>query len=181
MNNIEISFENINTEIDNKNIVKTCDNILKLLNVDNWEISIVFCDDIFIQKLNKEYRNKDESTDVLSFPQTDGMEFPSGDPSMQAGVEVSQEGDPDISENDGESEITVSAGSFYAGDIIISRDTVEKNSNYFKVNKNEELIRLLIHGILHLNGMTHETNNPDQEMLIMQEEILSKITGVDIF
>ncbi len=83
MNNIEISFENINTEIDNKNIVKTCDNILKLLDVDNWEISIVFCDDIFIQKLNREYRNKDESTDVLSFPQTDGMEFLSGDPSMQ--------------------------------------------------------------------------------------------------
>jgi probable rRNA maturation factor len=35
---------------------------------ENAELSIVFCDDDFIQKLNKDYRGKSEPTDVLSFP-----------------------------------------------------------------------------------------------------------------
>ena len=170
MNNIEISYENINNELDNKIIVKTCNNILKLLNVDNWEISVVFCNDVFIRNLNKDFRNKDEATDVLSFPQIEGEAIPGGDFTLQ------------IPEEDDESETESSApDSFYAGDIIISLDTVEKNSNYFNVDKNEELIRLLIHGILHLNGMTHESNDPDQEMLIKQEELLKSITGVNIF
>ena len=51
-----------------------------------------------------------------------------------------------ISDNPGQKK----TAKYYAGDIIISLDTVEKNSNYFNVDKNEELIRLLIHGILHL-------------------------------
>ena len=35
------------------------------------EISVVFCDDLFIQDLNREYRQKDKPTDVLSFAQDD--------------------------------------------------------------------------------------------------------------
>ncbi|MCK5154790.1 MAG: rRNA maturation RNase YbeY, partial [Spirochaetales bacterium] len=62
------------------------------------------------------------------------------------------------------------------GDIIISLDTLKRNSNYFKVNYKEEMERVLIHGILHLIGMHHETNNDDEEMIILQEKILKKIT-----
>ena len=86
MNNIEISYENIINELDNKIIVKTCNNILKLLKVDNWEISLVFCDDVFIRNLNRDFRNKDESTDVLSFP-TERWNRNSGDGTMNhAGI-----------------------------------------------------------------------------------------------
>ena len=173
MNIIEISYENINIEIDDKNIVQICNNILELLNIDNWEISLVISDDSFIRELNRSYRNKDESTDVISFPQIEGEKIPGRDFAAQIEGEKTPVGN--------ENEAEFGSRSFYAGDIVISLDTVVKNSNYFKVNKNEEFIRLLIHGILHLNGMTHETNEPDQTMLIKQEEILRKITGVDIF
>ncbi len=162
MNNIDITYENINNKIDNKIIVKICNNILKLLEIDNWEISIVFCDDSFIRELNSSYRNRDEATDVLSFPQIEGVQIPGN-------------------EDPGSAEMLSGTGSFYAGDIIISLDTLERNSKYFNVDKNEELIRLIIHGILHLSGMTHESNDPDQEMLIKQEDLLKSITGVDIF
>ena len=177
MNNIEISYENLNKELDNKNIVKTCNNILKLLKADNWEISVVFCDDFFIRELNREYRYKDEATDVLSFPQKDGIEIPGWD-NEPCGHQIPRSDDnasyPDI-------ETAEENSKYYAGDIVISLETVEKNSNYFNVDKNEELIRLLIHGILHLYGMTHESNDPDQEMLMKQEELLKTITGADIF
>lgn len=184
MNNIEISYENINTELDNKIIVKICNNILKLLEVDNWEISIVFCNDPFIRELNRDYRNKDEATDVLSFPQIEGEQVPDGENSLETEGEGIIESEdlpewhdiPEFAESPGND--SSDSRSFYAGDIIISLDTVEKNSKYFNVDKNEELIRLLILGILHLYGMTHESNDPDQEMLIKQEELLNAITGV---
>lgn len=51
-------------------------NILEEFNKKNRECSIILCDDSFIQELNKEYRNKDTSTDVLSFAMDDDDEFP---------------------------------------------------------------------------------------------------------
>lgn len=123
--------------------------VLEKLGKNKWEISILFTGDAFIQKLNKEYRGKDEPTDVLSFAQVDNKEaFP------------------------------VKEGRFYAGDIVISMETLAKNADYFGISMNEELKRLLIHGILHLSGMNHENNNTDQPMLVEQEKILKQFTGV---
>ena len=45
------------------------------------------------------------------------------------------------------------------------------------VSENEEPKRLLIHGILHLNGMDHTTNDTDEEMLQVQEKILAGFSG----
>ncbi|MCR5172301.1 MAG: rRNA maturation RNase YbeY [Treponema sp.] len=47
--------------------------VLEKLGYDNEEISILFCDDEFIHQLNKEYRDIDSATDVLSFE--NGMEY----------------------------------------------------------------------------------------------------------
>jgi rRNA maturation RNase YbeY len=67
------------------------------------------------------------------------------------------------------------------GDIIISLDTLTENATYFAENKNEELKRLLVHGLLHLNGMDHGEEHiekgvlPQCEMLQIQENILQKL------
>lgn len=45
--------------------------LLDSLGKDGWILSVVFCNDEFIQNLNKEYRQKDEPTDVLSFSMGD--------------------------------------------------------------------------------------------------------------
>jgi len=112
---------------------------LRKLNLRNWELSVLFCGNKYIKSLNAQYRNKDEATDVLSFPlgETDPL------------------------------------GHYLAGDIVVSLDALEENSRYFNVTKDEELRRLLIHGILHLAGADHATNKDKEPMLREQEALLA--------
>ena len=42
--------------------------VLETLDQHNWELSVLFCDNLYIKSLNAQYRDKDEPTDVLSFP-----------------------------------------------------------------------------------------------------------------
>lgn len=68
------------------------------------------------------------------------------------------------------------------GDIVISLETLPKNAEYFEVSENIELKRLLIHGVLHLNGMDHGEEHiekgvlPKGEMLKLQEKVLSELS-----
>jgi len=64
---------------------------------------------------------------------------------------------------------------YLPGDIVISLDTLKENALYFQTPQDEELRRLLIHGILHLDGMDHKTLEEDEPMLMLQEKILNKL------
>jgi probable rRNA maturation factor len=64
---------------------------------------------------------------------------------------------------------------YASGDIVISLETLSHNSKAFNVDEDEELRRLLVHGILHLKGYDHATNSPDEEMLALQERLLASI------
>jgi len=119
---------------------------LAFIGKDNWVLSLLFCGDDFIRTLNRDYRNKDEATDVLSFSMGDSIE---------------EEGN------------TI----FIAGDIVISIPSLARNAEEFHVSRDEELKRLIIHGILHLSGMDHEDNSPLQPMLAEQEAILKTVQG----
>ncbi|AGT44305.1 rRNA maturation RNase YbeY [Treponema pedis] len=134
-----------------KKIEKFVLTVLKDLKHENWDISILFCDDGFIRNLNKQYRNIDSPTDVLSFEQ----------------------GDEYFDERNEKR--------FNAGDIIISLETLDFHSKEFDVGKNEELKRLLIHGILHLSGMNHSDNSPEQEMLVLQENLLKNYNNTIVY
>lgn len=130
--------------------------LLEKLGYDGQEISILFCNDDFIRDLNKNYRDIDSPTDILSFE--NGEEY------------TDDEGKKWLS----------------AGDLIISLDTLPKNAEYFKVSQNEELKRLLIHGTLHLNGMDHADEHvesgvePECEMLKLQEKILKSLSQIEL-
>lgn len=123
--------------------------VLEKLGLDNWVLSLLFCGDDFIRALNRDYRNKDEPTDVLSFPM---------------GELVEEEG----------------LVSFIAGDIVISVPALGRNSREFGVDADEELKRLLVHGVLHLSGMDHVDNDPLQPMLVEQEAIVRTFQGESI-
>ncbi len=125
--------------------------VLTRLDIDNWELSVLFCADPFIADLNKKYREIDGPTDVLSFEQ----------------------GDEYIDDED----VTW----FNAGDIVISLDMLAKNAADFSVDQNDELKRLLVHGILHLDGMDHEDNSPEQDMLQFQEHLLNGFADDIVF
>ena len=66
------------------------------------------------------------------------------------------------------------------GDIVISLQTLPVNAEYFEEDQNSELKRLLVHGLLHLNGMDHGEEHiekgkaPEGEMLKLQEQTLHK-------
>lgn len=67
------------------------------------------------------------------------------------------------------------------GDIAISVEMIAENASYFKTTENAELKRLLVHGILHLNGMDHGEEHiengiePKCKMLVLQEKILKEL------
>jgi probable rRNA maturation factor len=126
--------------------------ILDRLNRDRWDLSVLFCNNAYIRSLNARYRNIDEPTDVLSF--VSGTFY-----------------------TDEKTEET----RFLPGDIILSLETLAENAEYFHVSREEELRRLLIHGILHLDGMDHQTNGDEEPMLQLQEAILTELSGEAIF
>jgi probable rRNA maturation factor len=128
--------------------------VLFLLKKDKWDLSILLCGDGTIKALNETYRGKEEATDILSFPLGEGADFPS------EGKRRSNRHIP--------------------GDIAISLDTLLENARRFQVEEDEELRRLLIHGILHLDGMDHKTNDENEPMLKLQEQILEKLSKKQI-
>ncbi|MDR2182110.1 MAG: rRNA maturation RNase YbeY, partial [Treponema sp.] len=63
------------------------------------------------------------------------------------------------------------------GDIVISLDALAENAVFFDVSPEDELRRLLIHGILHLTGMDHATNEMAEPMLQKQEALLGELSA----
>ena len=153
MNDITLMYQNLEDQKWEDNFLSFTDLVLEHLSIENWEFSITLCDDKYIHEINREYRKKDKPTDVITFVMSD-------EPFPIEGGEVEL---------------------YSAGDIIISLDTVNENSKYFKVEYEEELKRVLIHGILHLKGLDHETNESYEEMLILQEKIVLKLSKRRLF
>ncbi len=134
--------------------------VLEALGVDPCELSLSFVSDVRMQELNKTYRDKDESTDILSFVQEEDLQDFSW-------PELSFSGDstPPV-------ELRV------LGDMVISIDTLKRNAQSFSVDVDEELFRLLVHGLLHLLGFDHASNDALEPMLVQQEQILMKLGGI---
>ena len=62
------------------------------------------------------------------------------------------------------------------GDIFISLDAVGRNASSFGVPFSEELTRIMLHGVMHLMGFDHESNDfTKEEMLLKQEDIMTKL------
>lgn len=151
MNNIAVSWQDIPEPKWGKTVEPFLQAVLADLDHMNWDLSVVFCRDTFIHELNKTYRHIDGPTDVLSFEQADEYRDETG------GIR------------------------FNAGDIVISLDSLHSNAETFNVPIDEELKRLLIHGILHLSGMDHSDNDPKQEMLQLQEKILGAYCSIAVY
>ena len=118
--------------------------VLDRLEIANWQMGLVITDDEGIRKYNREWRGKDAPTDVLSFVQDDGESVP-----------------------------VFPGAPKEAGDVIISLEKVAENAGNWGNTYDEELRRVIIHGILHLNGMDHPGDDYGSGMLKLQEEILA--------
>ncbi len=67
------------------------------------------------------------------------------------------------------------------GDVVISLESAKRNARKFAVTYQEELKRLLVHGLLHLKGMDHEASQDPAAMLGLQDDIMSKLTEEKLF
>lgn len=147
--------------------------VLQYLGLSGWEISLLFCDDARIRDLNRDYRGKDEPTDVLSFSQLE-VPFPA-----PAGAPASRH---TADEEHAAAEAAVAGtSSVCAGDVVISLPYARASARAFGADPEEEIKRLIVHGILHLAGYDHRDTSSDQPMLRAQEDILSQLKGEQLF
>jgi len=131
----------------NKNLFfkKVCRALPKRYQFSNKKVSLslLLSNNKNIKKLNKNFRNKNKPTDILSFPSSKKIK---------------------ISRNT------------YLGDIIISYEHIDKpKSQDLKLFK-EKVIKLFIHGFLHLLGFDHKKNN-DYYKMLREEKILYKLVN----
>ncbi|MBD2439969.1 rRNA maturation RNase YbeY [Nostoc sp. FACHB-110] len=118
----------------------------------SYEIGLRLTDDAEIQSLNAQYRHQDKPTDVLAFAALE-TDFP---------YDAEMEDEP-----------------VYLGDIVISVNTAQRQSQQQGHSLVTELAWLASHGLLHLLGWDH----PDDESLmkmLKQQVIILKIIGIDI-
>lgn len=113
------------------------------------EVNILLTDDEKIHEINKENRNIDRSTDVLSFPLID------------------YESPADFDGFDDRPELfNAETGELLLGDIVISIDHVKKQAEEYGHSLERELAFLCVHSCLHLMGYDHMV---DDERIIMEE------------
>ncbi len=155
MNTIDVSYETEDMAkfAPEAMVVDQLNKIFNELGIAGVEVSCSFVSDETIRNLNLTYRNKDENTDILSFPQQSEDDF-----------------FPMIRDDDDDE---VNQSFEVLGDMVVSLESMQRNCEVFEVNSEEELLRLLIHGALHLLGEDHETNEVAEPMLQQQERLLN--------
>lgn len=127
-------------KVDARLLKSRVNTLLKYLDCQDSEVSILLVNDAKIRKLNFQYRKIDKPTDVLSFPQEDG----------------------------GPNELTF----HLLGDVVVSAETAQRQAREHGLSFNEELVLLIIHGILHLLGLDHERSAKEARQMSQKTYIL---------
>ena len=122
------------------------------------EVNVILTDNQAIQEINREHRQIDAPTDVLSFPMVD-YEAPS---------------DFDHVEDAVEDYFNPETGELMLGDIVISVDKVEPQAEKYGHSQTRELAFLVAHSMLHLCGYAHMEEEERLLMEARQNEILER-------
>ena len=146
LNYIEIK-ENLEYEKLIRKVLQECFKEEKLLN-SNFYISVTLTNEENIRKINKEYRNIDKATDVLSFP---------------------------MFEKDEILETINNSIEYVLGDTIICIPIVEKQAIEYGHAFEREFAYMLVHSFYHLLGYDHIEENDKIEMRKKEENILTKL------
>lgn len=117
---------------------------------------IIFTDGAEIRRLNREMRSVDAVTDVLSFPSLDGIK----------GKYLKEEDYP--TEIDEE-------GNLFLGSIAICTQRAREQAEEYGHSYERELFYLATHGLFHLLGYDHMTEEDRAEMRLREERVLEKL------
>lgn len=136
-------------------IIKVCENLLKEDFKDVY-VSINFVSDEEIQRLNREFRNIDKVTDVLSFPNLNKT-------SNEKLKKFRKLADFDTN-------------LLFLGDIVISKNVAKKQAREYEHSLKREVCFLALHGFLHLLGFDHIKEEDEKIMTKLQNKILSEVS-----
>lgn len=117
----------------------------------NLYISVILTNPQNIQKINKEYRNIDKPTDVLSFPMFEKDEIEKVCKTDLKGLQQ------------------------VLGDVVISIEQVKKQAKEYGHSFERELSYMAVHGFYHLMGYDHMEEEEKKQMREKEENILSKL------
>ena len=117
----------------------------EFIDVDRSEISVTFVDMDEIHQLNRDYREVDSPTDVLSFPQFDDLN--------------------DLPED----------GEIALGDVVICKEKAEEQAAEFGHSFEREIIYLFVHSVLHLLGYDHMDEDEKKIMRKREEEVMQEL------
>lgn len=126
------------------------------------EVNVLFTDNAGIHEMNKEYREIDRPTDVLSFPM----------------VEYEIPGTFDSLEEEQSDCFHPETGELLLGDIVLSYDKIKEQALEFGHSELRELCFLVAHSMLHLFGYDHMEEEERIRMEQMQREILNGLNIV---
>jgi rRNA maturation RNase YbeY len=132
--NSETSF----TPKNQKKLAEWISNVISSEDFEVGEINYIFCDDIYLHKINQEFLKHDTYTDIISFDYTLGKEV--------------------------------------GGDIFISIERVLENAEKFNEVFENELHRVMIHGVLHFMGYKDKTKKDKILMRTKENEKISIIS-----
>ena len=124
------------------------------------EISLTITNDEGIQELNREFREIDRPTDVLSFPN------------------VSYEEPGDFSVMEGEQEVDLlnpDTGNIMFGDIVVNEDRVRSQAEEYGHSTKREFAFLIAHSMLHLCGYDHMEDDEAKVMEKKQSDVLNTL------
>ena len=125
------------------------------------QVSLVLTDDDGIHEINKETRNIDSPTDVLSFPN----------------AEYDVPGNFDYIEESGFDCFDPDSGEFILGDIIINVNRVKSQALDYSHSMRREFAFLIAHSMFHLCGYDH-MNEEDEKIMISKQEAVLKSLGI---
>lgn len=127
-------------------VKRRAEKMLAALGLEGAELSVALVDDAAIHALNRDYRGKDRPTDVLAFAMEEGEPTPAPRGAKGQPARV-------------------------LGDVIVSIDTAGKQARKRRRPLLDEVTMLLAHGLLHLLGYDHETDEEEREMKAKTAEL----------
>src|SRR5512140_2602142 len=125
-------------------------------------VGLLLTDDATLREMNRTWRGKDHATDVLAFPNE--VEERGAAPNDRRGAAPNEVGEPDASD------------ASYLGDISISMDRALEQAPRFSATFEQEVARLVIHGLLHLLGYDHHSPAEGRKMRAREGAHLARVT-----
>ena len=120
-----------------------------------YQISLLFVDNEEIREINKEFRNIDKETDVLSFPIFEKKD-----------IDMLRKNDEVVDKNMPQDVL---------GDIIISVKKVEEQAEEYGHSIERELAYMIVHGFYHLMGYDHMNDEDKKAMREKEEKVLKSL------